>query len=240
MPLETKMDVIPTDPKPQPQKRELRGSVSRKPDAVINYCEASDCEGSGRRRRQKSRPKYHAVSDEKRLKLISLVMESGKKIRPVFLNFRCLKAYICQTAKRLGINYSTAKSICQVYRKEGRTEKKIVSRILKVKKSGRQQKKDSPTKKEKEAQESNSSNKGTETKSLCERPCHDDLEAESNRKKVKVTKETAVVQSRPAVRRTRQHAERPFTRVKEISPPHNVIQKSKLNAAFPHANDYCY
>jgi len=56
------------------------------------------------------REKYNLISNEVRLELIDAVMKRGEKMN--------------HAAKRLGINYSSAKSIFQVYKKEGRADKK--------------------------------------------------------------------------------------------------------------------
>jgi len=61
-----------------------------------------------------SKKKYHYIPDDIRLKLIDEVENKGEKIK--------------HAAKKLNINYSSAKSICQIYRKEGRSNKKISKR----------------------------------------------------------------------------------------------------------------
>jgi len=57
----------------------------------------------------KKKKKYHTISDSLREKLIEAV-EKGEKIK--------------HAAKKFNINYSSAKSICQVFKKEGRSSKK--------------------------------------------------------------------------------------------------------------------
>jgi len=60
------------------------------------------------------RKKYRCISDNLREKLIDAVETRGLKIK--------------QAAKKLRINYSSAKSIYQVYKKEGRLSKKIMKK----------------------------------------------------------------------------------------------------------------
>ena len=57
-----------------------------------------------------NKKKYHNIPNNLRLELIDSVENKGEKIKHV--------------AKRLSINYSSAKSICQVFKKEGRRMKK--------------------------------------------------------------------------------------------------------------------
>lgn len=54
--------------------------------------------------------KYQSISNELRMQLIDAVENKGEKIKHV--------------ANKMGINYSSAKSICQVYKREGRSSKK--------------------------------------------------------------------------------------------------------------------
>jgi len=65
------------------------------------------------------REKYNVIANDVRLELIDCVINKGEKIK--------------RAAARLGINYSSAKSIFQVYKKEGRSDKKS-SKRNKVKK----------------------------------------------------------------------------------------------------------
>jgi len=62
----------------------------------------------------KDKKKYHTISDDLRQKLIDAVENDGQKIKHV--------------AKKLNINYSSAKSICQVFKREGRLIKKTFKR----------------------------------------------------------------------------------------------------------------
>ena len=62
------------------------------------------------RKSASKRDKYKVISNEVRLELIDSVINRGEKIK--------------KAASRLGVNYSSAKSIFQVYRKEGRADKK--------------------------------------------------------------------------------------------------------------------
>jgi len=60
------------------------------------------------------REKYNVIANDVRLELIDCVINKGEKIK--------------RAAARLGINYSSAKSIFQVYKKEGRSDKKSSKR----------------------------------------------------------------------------------------------------------------
>lgn len=95
----------------------------------LNFCfgdrlERQDSDhglSAGTKKIQKERldkKKYQNISNELRLELIDAVMNKKEKIK--------------HAAKRLGINYSSAKYIYQIYRKEGRKDK-----IIFKKKTGR-------------------------------------------------------------------------------------------------------
>eukprot|EP01015_Nassula_variabilis_P024436 TRINITY_DN467_c0_g1_i4.p1 TRINITY_DN467_c0_g1~~TRINITY_DN467_c0_g1_i4.p1 ORF type:complete len:307 (-),score=53.76 TRINITY_DN467_c0_g1_i4:168-1088(-) len=65
---------------------------------------------SASKSQRKKRQKYNLVTNEIRSQLIFFIREQGMKIK--------------RAAKELGLNYSTAKSIYQVYKNEGRVDKK--------------------------------------------------------------------------------------------------------------------
>jgi len=58
-----------------------------------------------------TKKRYTIISDQTRQQLIECVIQNGEKIK--------------DAAKRLKINYSSAKAICQIYRREGRSTKII-------------------------------------------------------------------------------------------------------------------
>lgn len=58
-----------------------------------------------------SKKKYQNIPNDIRLKLIDAVENKGMKIK--------------HAAKKFGINYSSAKSICQVYKKRGKNQEDV-------------------------------------------------------------------------------------------------------------------
>jgi len=72
-----------------------------------------------RRTPQKEKKKYSNISDYTRHLLLLAVINNGENIK--------------DAAKRLDINYSSAKKICRIYRREGRSNKIMCKRKLSLK-----------------------------------------------------------------------------------------------------------